>query len=544
MYCVFSLFIKISRENDENPGIELCEDWTVYAGGEVYRNVDTRRFHLQEPLDRGDTLVMERQIPADLPKKAGLRIYTEMVKIDVYVGSDKVYSYGEKTYDDRKFIGGGFHFLTLPDDCGGKRLKIVEVATERVESDLLSPVVATWSATMYQTFMAGNMISVYFVFFTLVLGIALFFISLAFAPLNRSYFILMATGLFSFVISVWALCYAKVFEIFGMSIEANSYLEYLFIYLLPFPFLFLMNVTHEDLAPERRRILGLLGKAYLAFFLAALLFQQMNFMHFPRFIRIYHVLGLAIVVIAIVATYKPFRRQNAAERTFTVSLLILFAFCIAEVIRFNLQHTFVSMKAFQTTILPFGVVIFVAGTIAGYLISLFRHLKTKEEEQALEELGTIDAPTGLYNRKMANRAFDALDRAAGEAFTFVNFDLNGLKKTNDTYGHEQGDILIRTFADILRETFSALGDIYRMGGDEFLVIIHGKREGELTAALGRVTEKEREASESASFPVDAAFGVARSDEAAGGGADAVYRLSDARMYAMKKGSGKGRKEDV
>jgi diguanylate cyclase (GGDEF)-like protein len=55
----------------------------------------------------------------------------------------------------------------------------------------------------------------------------------------------------------------------------------------------------------------------------------------------------------------------------------------------------------------------------------------------------------------------------------VMLDLNGLKLANDTYGHEAGDELINIAADCMRKAFYVTDRIYRIGGDEFAVILDG-----------------------------------------------------------------------
>ena len=54
---------------------------------------------------------------------------------------------------------------------------------------------------------------------------------------------------------------------------------------------------------------------------------------------------------------------------------------------------------------------------------------------------------------------------------YISIDLNGLKRVNDTYGHVAGDELIRAAADCMKNSFNEYGKIYRIGGDEFAVII-------------------------------------------------------------------------
>jgi len=93
----------------------------------------------------------------------------------------------------------------------------------------------------------------------------------------------------------------------------------------------------------------------------------------------------------------------------------------------------------------------------------------------LKLLSSRDMLTGIMNRNEMNNYVDALSRlpeksvkSAGVIFA----DLNGLKRTNDSKGHETGDVLLRNAASALRELFDA-EQIFRAGGDEFVVILTG-----------------------------------------------------------------------
>ena len=55
-------------------------------------------------------------------------------------------------------------------------------------------------------------------------------------------------------------------------------------------------------------------------------------------------------------------------------------------------------------------------------------------------------------------------------FALVMFDINNLKITNDTYGHEQGDYLIMTAASLMQQAFGK-ENMYRIGGDEFVIFL-------------------------------------------------------------------------
>lgn len=65
----------------------------------------------------------------------------------------------------------------------------------------------------------------------------------------------------------------------------------------------------------------------------------------------------------------------------------------------------------------------------------------------------------------------------------ICFDLNNLKTVNDTYGHAKGDVLIRSAAEVIAETFESCGVVARMGGDGFVAVIGTADEEKLDAMM-------------------------------------------------------------
>jgi diguanylate cyclase (GGDEF)-like protein len=92
----------------------------------------------------------------------------------------------------------------------------------------------------------------------------------------------------------------------------------------------------------------------------------------------------------------------------------------------------------------------------------------------LEKLAVTDELTGLLNRRgfmlMAQRDLRVAERS-GRTVALVFIDLNGLKKINDTLGHDVGDRAIRDTADLLKRTFRTSDVVARLGGDEFVVLV-------------------------------------------------------------------------
>lgn len=156
--------------------------------------------------------------------------------------------------------------------------------------------------------------------------------------------------------------------------------------------------------------------------------------------------------------------------------------------------------------------------------------------QRLEELSTLDKLTGLFNRNaMLERMKEINEQVAyfneGKApeatpFGLVTVDLNGLKATNDLEGHEAGDQLLVRTARVLRSVFRK-SDLYRMGGDEFVVIASGMPQDQFEKRIDELAAVAK-----AQGDMNFAIGALWSD----GTRDArdAFRRADAQMYADKR----------
>jgi diguanylate cyclase (GGDEF)-like protein/PAS domain S-box-containing protein len=95
----------------------------------------------------------------------------------------------------------------------------------------------------------------------------------------------------------------------------------------------------------------------------------------------------------------------------------------------------------------------------------------KRSEYELKFLSYHDQLTGLYNRRFFEVELDRLDTERNLPMTIVICDVNGLKITNDAFGHKMGDRLLMKTADILRSICRSEDIIARWGGDEFVILL-------------------------------------------------------------------------
>ena len=111
------------------------------------------------------------------------------------------------------------------------------------------------------------------------------------------------------------------------------------------------------------------------------------------------------------------------------------------------------------------------GHIDGAIV-IFRDVTEKKEKRAAIEYNSFhDALTGLYNRRFFEEELVRLDTERNLPLSVIIGDVDGLKLTNDIFGHEAGDELIKKVSEIFKKVCRADDIIARWGGDEFAILL-------------------------------------------------------------------------
>ena len=158
---------------------------------------------------------------------------------------------------------------------------------------------------------------------------------------------------------------------------------------------------------------------------------------------------------------------------------------------------------------------FVLGTEIGNHILLDR----------LEKLSSVDMLTGLYNRNKLNNYMNEIVSLPNTRTALIFMDINGLKKINDNEGHIAGDNLIRRAANTLISVFNDQ-DIFRVGGDEFVVILRDTDEKQINNYIDKLHVKAKK--NDVSFAVGYAITDSPKD------IEKILKEADVNMYQDKR----------
>ena len=179
------------------------------------------------------------------------------------------------------------------------------------------------------------------------------------------------------------------------------------------------------------------------------------------------------------------------------------------VLNFNVENVLKIKETLELT------TFFLASEISNYLLL-----------DKLKVLSTIDTLTSVRNRNEMNNRVDRIVAGNEPVPQGVLFaDLNGLKRVNDEQGHAAGDKMLRAAASILQSVFHD-GEVYRAGGDEFMILVNEISEDDVQDRVARVHFLSGK-TENVRFSIGVCYGKKDIRKA--------MRLADERMYAFKNG---------
>ena len=153
--------------------------------------------------------------------------------------------------------------------------------------------------------------------------------------------------------------------------------------------------------------------------------------------------------------------------------------------------------------------------------------------RSLQRKVYIDAATGIPNKNKCEELLNDPKPAADDV-GICSFDLNNLRRINNSLGHEAGDEYIRRFAVCLRDAIPAEQFVGRDGGDEFIVVTHGLGKADMKRCLSVVHEKMAEESkQSSGIVLSYAVGTALACDFQGSNMRELFNLADKNMYINK-----------
>ena len=471
--------------------------------------------------------------------------YNSVVK--AYYKDQLLATYGENL--KRHMIGKLLVSILVPPEAFGEEIRIeIFPKMHFMENNFDAPVLINDRDAMFFTIIGQETSYALFVM-TLIatfLGMVIF---LFFSPRHiyaREGFWLMAM---IFALTLWHLGNSGMLYKLSDDADLSAVGEYIGMYLLlPSAPIYASYETERPRVKKYLRIVGSISSAI--FVLTLVLYLLPTGYTYVWNLRWAQALQLVILLSCVLSLIFPGRAtKNSSDRILEKGLVVVALLGVLEQLRLILSasvndrwpsfmQTFVKIRFSKVLII---VMVFIF--ITSYSFKLILILQKNLEDEHLRVLAFSDSLTLLGNRQYLQRKIDLLDHQKAEDYGVIFMDINDLKFTNDHYGHDSGDKLIRMVAFAIKDAVDPAGGFCgRNGGDEFIAVV--SPEGSIFSVAEKIQEnlEAQKEKERVKFPVSLSLGLATHSELSAEAhlqrkdyvtSDYVIRKADYRMYQHK-----------
>lgn len=227
--------------------------------------------------------------------------------------------------------------------------------------------------------------------------------------------------------------------------------------------------------------------------------------------------------------HHGFQRTTLAN---VIGLSICASFCLIDILRYY----FVDGVNYDEVMIRIGFTIYLVTLIFINILNMIKEVQIGQQASYYQKLSITDMMTNMYNHTAFIDDADSIDKS--EIYTIISMDLNNLKRVNDQQGHIDGDKYIKAAAETIKNVFGKYGKCYRIGGDEFAVILREKYKGKAPSLIKELTENINEYN--INLPLDApnrliiAAGYSENIPNTDQNFESVLKRADELMYKNKK----------
>lgn len=407
-----------------------------------------------------------------LPVSSGGTITTKsaLYRVQIFLDGTRIYCYDDSAFPCNDQMRSKIHCdATLRNLKSGSILSITYYRNGEPELEM-PPVFFGTSGDVLLDHIAADGFTLALIALMLLCAIAAMGIAVYLAMnhmLDKRFLDVMV---FLILCSVWCFCdsgLARYLSRMSAGVEGISFYAFM---TLGIPFArFIANTG----SIKKRISMHLVIGGFFVNVVAQTILWAVGAAEFIEMLPATHVLLAVGVVTGAVEMYREYLRSR--ERQLAIILLAFVMVGFAGTLALVLYWMF--EISYYGVIFELGILGFIL-LLMGYLcVELVDSLRFKAELRIYERLSREDSMTGLQNRRSFDEYIQAMmeSRKEDTDAELLFLDMNDLKEVNDQYGHKAGDELIIGAAQCLTETFGPEAACFRLGGDEFCVVIPGSK---------------------------------------------------------------------
>lgn len=491
-------------------------------------------------VEKGDTIIAKKILRQTKEDKniiyPILNIKTENCLIDIYLNGKKVVGNYNNKENDYISIKRNYT-VELPKNYNGNELKIKFNVQQSDANSILKNIIIMSENDYFNYQIRSNLTNYIVSSIIIVLGFILI-IAVICNPRRNRLIRLLWIGLI-FLLAGLAM-YAKynILELFIDRSRIIENVEFIGLYLCMPCIVMLSYYTFQEV--DKKKFLSIYNLVLLFMFVLTVGLNNVGAISYRDTMSSITIIMYITGIVLLSLNFNIYKKIDRIEKMFVGGMTIFYCQSMVTILISKVLTSYNWNKYSQIFIMLL-ILEFSITVIVYYVHVVKEYMNNITEQRILSTLAYTDPLTSINNRTKYEEYLEELVFKKCENISIFSFDLNNLKKINDSNGHEAGDEYIREFAKTLKKVFETQGFIGRIGGDEFIVILeknitdYNNYIEKMQTIFSQCIEKEK-----FEFEASFAYGYANNDIDESNEIEALISLSDKRMYECKKEQKMGR----
>ncbi len=520
---------------------QLNNGWSVSHDNKTYESASLTDVNLGTT-NKGEVVTISNTLPKKPIPGACLMFRSFLSTVSVKIDGKTVYEYGQDFVEAGRMVPKHYNFVPIFNNQLGKNIEIIFIATEDDAFSGISTIYYGNINDVKTEYLQKKRLDVFIGLFLCLFGFMLLTLSSYLYMYHGRDLSLIYSSIISYVLGSYNLAFNDIFNFLSDNDYFFTLVEYLALYSVPFAIIAFLLSTHPELKNAMSKIILVVD---LLFPIMTFILHELNIIHINLFVSTVHVIAVVEAILILPRMVLNIHRhyqeaRNTIEYTGTTSdsvlilgLLVFITCCVIDIIKYNFLKLFGGGGEAYSNIgfMTIGALFLVLCLFVFYFYHSIEHTNAAYVKDHLEGLAYTDALTGLMNRAKCMQYMAAVHGR----FAIISLDMDNLKPVNDTLGHLEGDFMLRSFADILKQSFVGANLIGRTGGDEFIIAIENPELGVCERMLEDMRNRINNFNNSQSaINLSASCGFAYSFEVPSGASNDVFILADNRMYQEKE----------
>ncbi len=511
---VLAAFTKIQKITDgDNP---VVEDWSS----------------VMEAVIDDDTATYTCILPTEEIADKVVALYTKHMDIEAYIDDKSVYELKPDKDSVVRTTGHCWNFIVMRGDYEGSRLTIKLKSVYDSEAAANEILYGRQHAIINQI-IKENIVSLTMALIIFICGLMLMMYTVLVEGNSRKENPIIHFAFFNLLLGVWMFTDSPVSAIFVERSVGNMFITHFSLMLMPIPMMLFLRNTYQD---SDNKLWFIYCYIDCAVIILRLVLQLLFHKDIRQTLWMTHAsIGLFVIVLLYLSV-KEFV-NNKITKQMRLNIICVFIILMTTLID-------VIYYRFTGNTSSFGPVGFMLYTIIMGVEAMKKSnntMKRVQEAEIYKKLAYTDELTGVFSRTAYRQDIDHLAKVDKKGNTVIEptvifmFDLNDLKKCNDTFGHDYGDKYIAMASEVINRTFGDDGRCYRIGGDEFCVVMPYVSQNDLDNKIARFKKRMQDKNKTPFVvPVTASFGYAIYNPVEDENLEDTRKRADELMYKDKQ----------